>query len=100
MRAILRVAYFLSVMSTPALIIALANPSNAEPDSIGRWLMSKPLTLWDKGMMEARQAAYRAATRLAKDVGTFGGANAKYDWYTNEIEIHLNVFGYRSDLSS
>ena len=47
----------------------LAMPSIAEPGPIGRWLMGEPLSLWDKGMFEANEAARRAATFVGSHRG-------------------------------
>ena len=99
MRAILRVASIVSVMSGPALLVALAMPSHAEPGPIGQWLMNEPLTLWDRGMMRAQEEADTAGKRIAKKAGAIGLAFASYNWDNNEIEIKFTLIGFQSDVS-
>ena len=99
MRAFIRVAWVLSAMGVPGLIVALAPPSLSEPNSVARSLMRTPVTLWDKGMMEARKAAGGAAERIAGRDRSSARGGARYDWHTNEIDIYLEVTGYRGDRS-
>ena len=99
MRAILRVACIVSVMSIPALLVALAMPSHAEPGPIGQWLMNDPLTLWDRGMMLAREEANTAGDRVAKDAGASGYTLTSYNWDNNELDFNLNLRLFPGDVS-
>ena len=69
----------------------LAMPSIAEPGPIGRWLMGEPLSLWDKGMFEANEAARRAATFVGSHRGELAWGSASYNWNNNEIDLFFNV---------
>ena len=75
----------------------LAMPSIAEPGPIGRWLMGEPLSLWDKGMFEANEAARRAATFVGSHRGELAWGSASYNWNNNEIDLFFNVQGFRDD---
>ena len=61
----------------------LAMPSITEPGPIGRWLMGEPLSLWDKGMFEANEAARRAATFVGSHRGELAWGSASYNWNNN-----------------
>ena len=81
------------------LVVSISAHSRAEPGPIGRWLMNEPLTLWDRGMMRAREEADRAGTRVARDVGERGFTLTFYNWNNNEISINFFVFGFHGKAS-
>ena len=99
MQTILRIVCILALMSGTPLVVTLALPSRAEPGPIGGWLMNEPLTLWDRGMMRAREEADRAGKRVARDAGKGGWALTSYNWEDNEIEIRLIVIGFHGNVS-
>ena len=88
MRAMLRVAgVFVALMTSPA---------GAEPDSIGTWLMKQPLTLWDIGIIRARDEAAQAIKYVGQHRSTKGltSGGVQYRWEKNEIEIVMNIWSY------
>lgn len=90
-----------------ALAVMLAGEAGAEPGPIGRWLMSQPVTLWDRGMDRADAAAKRAERAVGNAARTPAGAawaaappaahmvegDAYYDWNANEITLRMAVIG-------
>lgn len=54
------------------LVVSISTYSLAEPGPIGRWLMNEPLTLWDRGMMRAREEAAEAGKIVVRNVGEDG----------------------------
>ena len=86
----IRVICILAVLSVTA-------ESIAEPGPIGQWLMNQPLTLWDKGMFEATEAANQAAEYVGKNIGNISYGRAQYDWDNNEIDVLVSVSGYSAD---
>ena len=99
MRVILPIACILSVMIGSGLVLVFANPSRAEPDPIGRWLMSEPLTLWDIGLIRMEEKARTAAERVGKDVTKRGSAGVGYNWDNNEIDINVYMMGFNGDVT-
>ena len=69
-------------------LVALAMPARAEPGPIGQWLMNEPVTLWDRGMVRADDAAKRASQSIFEvpdeDMST---GLAWYEWDNNQIVI-------------
>lgn len=80
------------IIAAAALAVMLAGPASAEPGPIGQWLMATPVTLWDRGMDAAKNAARKAANSAARD-GYMGKktkyplTTVTYDWANNEINI-------------
>ena len=64
-------------------------PAHAEPGATVQWLMDRPLTLWDMGMIRLRGAAERAAD--AQEVES----SIRYIWDDNEIEISLTSWNFK-----
>ena len=81
------------------VVLLAASPAAAEPGPIGNWLMSQPLTLWDKGMMAMREDAREAAKAVAAEKGTTHWITVAYDWKDNEIEVSFSVWGFGGELS-
>lgn len=81
---------------TAALVAGMAGSAGAEPGPIGQWLMDRPVSLWDWGMMRAKENAQRAADQVAGATGRWVSV-VGYDWDTNEIEISLSADDYRDD---
>ena len=85
-----------AILQAACIAAAIAStPAASEPGPVGNWLMNEPLSLWDKGMLEMRQAARSAAKKLRdKGIGSEGMREdtvlTHYDWHNNEIEIRLN----------
>ncbi len=62
--------------------------------------MNEPLTLWDRGMTRAREAADEAGEEVTKNVeGARQWTWVSYDWDDNEIEIGLIVSHFRDKTS-
>ena len=78
-------------------VLSVTAESIAEPGPIGRWLMTTPMSLWDKGMFEVGNTVKRATEHIASGYDARGGVN--YDWDNNEINIWLSVHNYPNDLS-
>ena len=87
------------IMLILCAVLLAASPAAAEPGPIGSWLMSEPLTLWDKGMMAMREDAREAAKAVAADKGAAHWISVTYDWEDNEIKVNFSVWGFRGDLS-
>ncbi|MDE0415933.1 MAG: hypothetical protein OXI95_03220 [bacterium] len=81
-----------------AALVALTMPARAEPGPIGQWLMEQPVSLWDWGMMRAKENAQRAADQIAGAAGRWASL-VRYNWDTNQIEIGLSANDYRGDAS-
>lgn len=56
----------------------------AEPVGVVKWLMNKPLTLWDMGMIRIEKAAELAAAKMNTE---YRDAAVHYVWDQNEIII-------------
>ena len=83
MRAILRYACVLSL---------LCGPVASEPGPIGRWLMNEPVSLWDRGIVAARETAERAAETIGSEGhGAPPLSGARYEWDKNEIIIVFHI---------
>ena len=80
-----------------ALAVMLVGPAKAEPGPLGNWLMSQPVTLWDRGMDRADDAARRAAKFVGRDFRLDKDrqptAYATYHWANNEIVLRMLVIG-------
>ncbi|MDE0433988.1 MAG: hypothetical protein OXH92_08250 [Bryobacterales bacterium] len=77
-----------------AALAALAGVATAEPGPIGQWLMNQPVTLWDRGMDRALNAAKEAAKRTGPwPPRTVREGHAYYDWNANEITLQMSVIG-------
>ena len=93
MRQILYIAWILAAVSgTP-------ESPRAEPGPIGQWLMDEPLTLWDRGMIQANEAGERSAKSAAKDHSSTIVGGARYDYDANEISLYAIVLGAGGDIS-
>ncbi len=82
-----------AVMAVAAVTVALCPlQSSAEPGPIGNWLMSQPVTLWDRGMDAINDEA-RDMYDVESEEWLLGApvelwaAWAGYHWDNNEIEI-------------
>lgn len=84
----------MKMLAVASALAALAMPLRAEPGPIGSWLMNEPLTLWDMGIMKAREHVEYAADRIAKASDlSHSFADVEYDWDTNEIDIWWSIVG-------
>ena len=81
---------------TAALAAGMVGSAGAEPGPIGQWLMDRPVSLWDWGMMRAKKHAQRAADQVAGAAGRWLSV-VWYDWDSNKIEIGLSADDYRDD---
>ena len=77
----------------------LAASLRAEPGPIGKWLMDDPLTLWDIGMIRAKEDAREAGSEVVKDIGRKQWTRVSYNWDHNEILITLSIHGFNDSLS-
>ncbi len=83
-----------------AVLITLNTSAHAEPGPVGHWLMNQPLTLWDYGMMRARERADDAAKRVAEQLDAQEvGAWTFYNWENNEITVSVTVQNFPEELS-
>ena len=80
-----------TIIAAAALAVMLAGPAGAEPGPIGQWLMSQPVTLWDRGMDRADAAAERAGNAIMGGEGSKVWGGASYDWNNNEIDLRLDI---------
>ena len=74
----------------------MASSAGAKPGPIGKWLMEQPLTLWDIGMIRARDEAAQAIKYVGQHRSTEGrtSGSAHYRWDNNEVEIVMHIFDY------
>ena len=87
-------AALIAVMLIVALS-AFSSPATTEPGPIGRWLMNTPVSLWDKGMFAAAEAAKRAAKAIeAEGHGAYTSHSVRYDWNNNEIIFDFSVLRF------
>ena len=75
----------------------LAMPVRPEPGPIGTWLMNEPVTLWDRGMDRASEAASIAADSIFADNVIVSGSSY-YLWDNNEINLHMIAWELRFEL--
>ena len=78
-------------------LTALAMPVRAEPGPIGNWLMNEPVSLWDRGMDRASEAARIAADHIYAD-NVAVSAWSHYEWNDNEITLHMVAWDLKYEL--
>ena len=88
-----------TIIAAAALAAMLTGAATAEPGPIGNWLMSQPVTLWDRGMDRADAAARRAAKAIKPLKRSNLSGAAFYDWDNNEIGLYLNVMWDRGPIT-
>ena len=91
------------------VLVSVVSTAQAEPGRIGQWLMNEPVSLWDLGMMRAREEAKRAADAHnhvfddTRDIFSprleFFNGYVGYNWDNNEIEIGVTVVVRHEDTS-
>ena len=69
-------------------VILASGPAWAKPGEIVQWLMDRPLTLWDMGVIRIEEAAEKAASRTK--LGSYDVA-VHYVWDYDEITVSFSV---------
>ena len=82
----MKFAISIGLIFWPALVLA-------EPGTSVKWLMDRPVSLFDLGVQRMNDDAARAADALVAShtapAGPFTTGSAFYDWDTNEIRLQI-----------
>jgi len=81
------------------LVQATSNHVIAEPDPEIAWLMKQELTLWDWGVITAREYAQRAAEDISSESSITYGGYAQYDLDANELHVWLTSGDYAKEFT-
>ena len=84
------------VAAALVLPVSSADDVRADPGPIGQWLVTTPVTLWDRdrGMDRLEMRVENARKAFIGSRAGSGWAWASCDWDNNEFNVGMWLFGY------